>query len=164
MAPTSLASSPTDCGMTETLAYDGTEADIATLRRVAVAVVVLSSAALAGLAQAWWAYLIAGLSLIAVHFWVRRLSLHASRKSSLDGRGIVLDEKALRVPHEDGSEAHIERASIESVSIDHERLLVCVVHGVECEEIEPSFGRLGLEGLARKVDQWRREPPPTRSA
>lgn len=150
--------------MNETLAYDGTESDIATLRRVSVAVVVICSALLAGLAQTWWAYLIAGLSLIAVRFWVRRIALHGERQKTLQGRGITLSEETLQVPHEDGSEVRIARASITSVAMDHERLLVCVTHGDACEEIEPSFGNLGLEGLAKKLDAWRREPPRARSA
>ena len=142
----------------ETLVYDHAETDVATLRRVAVAVVVLSSAALAGIARAWWAYLVAGLSLIAVHFWVRRITMHAKRKQSLAGRGLHLAEDALDVPHEDGTSVRIERIAIESIAIDHERLLVCIQHGEACEELEPCFGGLGLDGLARKLDAWRRKP------
>ena len=150
--------------MNEKLAYDGSEMDIATLRRVSVAVVVVCSALLAGLAQTWWAYLVAVLSLVAVRFWVRRIALHAERQKTLAGRAITLTDEALEVPHEDGSEVRIERARIDSVAIDHERLLVCVTHGDACEEIEPSFGNLGLEGLAQRLDGWRREPPRARSA
>jgi len=142
----------------ETLVYDQAETDIAALRRVAVAVVVLSSAALAGLARAWWAYLVAGLSLIAVHFWVKRIAMHATRKRSLAGRGLRLAGDALEVPHEDGTSVRIERGAIESIAIDHERLLVCIQHGEACEELEPCFGGLGLDGLARKLDDWRQNP------
>ena len=142
----------------ETLAYDQAETDVAMLRRVAVAVVVISSAALAGIARAWWAYLVAGLSLIAVHFWVKRITLHARRKQALTGRGLLLAADTLDVPHEDGTSVRIERSAIDSIAIDRERLLVCIQHGDACEELEPCFGGLGLDGLAQKLDAWRRKP------
>ncbi len=141
----------------ERLAFDAATADVAWTRRVAIGVVVLGAAVLAGLARAWWAYLVAVGSLIAVRFWAMRVTTAAHEQTQLADRALELDAVGIAIPRVSGEVTRAAWSEIERVEIDHDRLLVIVRQkdGVEVE-IEPTFGGLGLEGLAQRIDAARR--------
>ncbi|MBX7192650.1 MAG: hypothetical protein K1X94_11360 [Sandaracinaceae bacterium] len=140
----------------ERLELDRAMHDVATTRRIAVGAVVVSAALLAGLARTWWAYGIAIVSLIAVRFWVLRVTTSRADERALSGRAIELRAEQLVVPRADGTDVTIARPEIARVEIDHERLLVVVrLHDAREIEIEPTFGGLGLDGLAHRLERWR---------
>ncbi|GAB4198399.1 MAG: hypothetical protein OHK0013_07450 [Sandaracinaceae bacterium] len=145
-------SSPAD---PERLAYDRSEADVATLRRVAIGVVVVSAASVAALAQTWWAYLVAGASLVAVRFWARKVSDIHARAPALRGRALVLSDEALEIPTERGEAVRLAWREVEGIEIDHDRLVVVIRTRNGEWELEPSFGNLGLDDLARRLDARR---------
>jgi hypothetical protein len=139
----------------ERLAYDRADADVASLRALAIGTVVIGAALLAGLAQAWWAYAVALGSLVAVRFWARQVSGARARAPQLEGRALVLSDEGVEIPRAAGETSRVRWTELERVEIDHDRLLV-VLRTRDAEiEVEPCFGGLGLDELARRLDARR---------
>lgn len=143
---------------TTRLVFDRSSADVARTRRVAIGAVVIGAALLAGLARTWWAYGLALLSLVAVRFWAQRVTTADAEQRALEGRALELDDEGLSIPRADGEPTRISWSALERVEIDHERLLVVLRRPDGSEvEIEPTFGGLGLDELARRIEASR--PP-----
>lgn len=142
----------------ERLAYDRADADVARVRAVAMGVVVVGAALLAALAQAWWAYAVGLGSLVAVRFWARQVSASGGRAAALAGRALVLTDDGIEVPSLEGEAHRVPWSELERVEIDHDRLLVVLrTRGGELE-VEPFFGGLGLDELARRIEARRPRP------
>lgn len=140
------------------LVFDQSSADVARTRRAAIAAVVIGGALLAGLARTWWAYGLALLGLVAVRFWAQRVTTADVEQRALEGRALELDDEGLSIPRADGEPTRIAWRALDRVEIDHERLLVVLRLGDGSEaEIEPAFGGLGLDELARRIEASR--PP-----
>jgi hypothetical protein len=140
----------------ERLAFDRSSRDVASTRRIAIGATVVGAALLAGLARTWWAYGIALVSLAAVRFWARRVTSADAEQRVLEGRALELDGEGLSIPRADGETTRIAWRELERVEIDHERLLVVLQLRDRGEvEIEPTFGGLGLDGLARRIEARR---------
>jgi hypothetical protein len=140
----------------ERLAFDRSSQDVAHTRRIAIGATVIGAALLAGLARTWWAYGIALLSLVAVRFWARRVTSADAEQRALEGRAIELDDEGLSIPRADGETTHVSWSALDRVEIDHERLLVVLRQRDGSEaEIEPTFGGLGLDALARRIEARR---------
>lgn len=151
----SSTDAPAPAGV-ERLAYDASTRDVAGARRIAIAVVVIGAALVAGLARTWWAYLLALGSLVAVRFWARRVVDARAEERSLVGTCLELGTEAIEIPRHGRPAERLAWADLERVEVDHERLLVVLRTRAGLEiEIEPSFGGLGLEGLARRIEQRR---------
>lgn len=140
----------------ERLAFDRSSQDVARTRRLAIGATVIGAALLAGLARTWWAYGIALVSLVAVRFWARRVTSADAEQRVLEGRAIELDGEGLAIPRADGETTRITWRDLDRVEIDHERLLVVLRTRDGSEtEIEPTFGGLGLDALARRIEAAR---------
>lgn len=136
--------------------FDRATADVAWTRRVAIGVTVVGAALLAGLARTWWAYGVAILSLVAVRFWAQRVTTAAHDETQLADRALELDDHGVSIPRASGETTRIAWADVARIEIDHDRLLVVVRRVDDTEiEIEPSFGGLGLEGLAARIESRR---------
>lgn len=149
-------SSSSDERATERLAYDDSTRDVATARRVAIAVVVIGAALVAGLARTWWAYLLAVGSLVAVRFWARRVVDARTEDRALSGTSLELGPDAITIPRHDSSTERLPWNELDRVEVDHEKLVVVLRTRAGAEVvIEPTFGGLGLEGLARRIEDRR---------
>lgn len=156
-----MSSSSDDVSHTDTererLPFDRATADVAWTRRVAIGVTVIGAALLAGLARTWWAYGVALASLVAVRFWAMRVTTAAHEEKQLAERAIELDDEGVSIPRASGETTRVAWSELARVEIDHERLLVVLRRTDETEiEIEPTFGGLGLEGLAARIESRRR--------
>lgn len=151
-----MSATPAEHDGPERLVFDGASRDVATTRRIAIGAVVIGGALLAGLARTWWAYGVAALGLVAVRFWAQRVTGAAHQERALAGRALELGAHGLSVPQSDGSLTDIAWSQLGRVEVDHERLLVVLRLRDEREiEIEPCFGGLGLDGLARRIESRR---------
>jgi hypothetical protein len=139
----------------ERLAYDRSEADVATLRRVAIGVVVVAGASLAALAHTWWAYLVAGSGLIAVRFWAQKVSDARARTPGLAGRALVLTDDALEIPRTANEATTVAWRDVDAIELDHDRLVIVLRTRDGEIELEPSFGSLGLDELGRRLEARR---------
>jgi len=146
-------SSPSDQEAIERLAYDDSARDVASARRVAIAVVVIGAALVAGLARTWWAYLLAIGSLVAVRFWAQRVVAARTEERSLAGTSLELGPEQIAIPRHGRPIELVAWSDLERVEVDHEKLLVVLRTRTGSEvEIEPTFGGLGLEGLAQRIE------------
>jgi len=141
----------------ERLVYDRADHDVALVRRAGIAVVTIGGALLAALAQTWWAYGIALGGFVAVRFWARHASAERARAPALEGKALLLGEDAIEVPREDGSVTRVGWRELERVEVDHDRLVIVLCTPSGEESIEPHFGGLGLDELARRIDARLRE-------
>lgn len=138
------------------LVFDRSSAEVARTRRVAIGAVVIGAALLAGLARTWWAYGLALLSLVAVRFWAQRVTTADVEQRALEGRALELDGEGLSIPRAEGEPTRVTWSALDRVEIDHERLVVVLRLGDDSEvEIEPAFGGLGLDELARRIEACR---------
>ena len=141
----------------ERLPFDRANADVAWTRRVAIGVTVIGAALLAGLARTWWSYAIAVVSLVAVRFWAKRVATASHEQTVLADRALELDDDGLSLPRASGETTRLAWRDLARVEIDHDRLVVVLRKKDETEiEIEPSFGGLGLEALAARIEARRR--------
>ncbi len=157
MEATSPASSSSEpASGVERLAFDGAVHDVATTRRIAGVLVVIGAALLAALARTSWAYVVAALALVAARFWARRIAAASGEERALAARALELGERGVDIPRPDGSTSHVAWTELRRIEIDHERLLVVLrLEGEREVEIEPSFGGLGLDALARRIEAHR---------
>jgi hypothetical protein len=138
------------------LPFDHASRDVAGTRRVAIGATIVGAALLAGLAHTWWAYGIALASFVAVRFWARRVAEADAHEGRLAGRAIELGDEGLSIPRADGETTCVRWEELQRVEIDHERLiLVLRRHDGSEVEIEPTFGSLGLDGLAHRIEAGR---------